>query len=216
MSHSHLSSERYNINLLWSIRLSPCSFAMHLHLLLLWLPALALQVVHASNSQLVLTDSQRDTILDNSTAPFIFNSLSSLLTQWPNTYHPNGHTIIPGVLEPYTLLYHARKDARVPPPSPEWFAFDPEMSYGIMASRGGTTFLLTYRSIRPARILYFDGMSAALSETGWLDSQEVLIRAANGTTGEYPARDEYTRARKLCAWGEKFGVEGVVRMNSGL
>ncbi|PCH38451.1 hypothetical protein WOLCODRAFT_136288 [Wolfiporia cocos MD-104 SS10] len=155
--------------------------------------------------------------VDNSTAPFIFNSLSSLLVQWPNTYHQNGHTIIPGFLEPFTLLYHARKDANVPPPSPEWFAFDSEMSYGIMAGRGGNTYLLTYRNIQPARIVYFDGMSAALSETGWLDSQEVLIagKGRMNSSEDYPSFNEYRRALSLCKWGEDFGVEGFVRMNAG-
>ncbi|EED81723.1 predicted protein [Postia placenta Mad-698-R] len=152
---------------------------------------------------------------DNSSAPFIFNSLSSLLVQWPNTYHGNGHTVIPGILEPYTLLYHARKDTASPPPSPEWFAFDPEMSYGIMAGRRGQTFLHTYRNIRPARIVYFDGMSAALNQMGWLDSQEILFNNGSDRSDGYPSLNEYDRARKLCAWGQEFGVEGFVRMNAG-
>ncbi|GBE89557.1 predicted protein [Sparassis crispa] len=154
--------------------------------------------------------------VDNSTAPFIFNSLASLLAQWPNTYHANGHTIITGVLEPFTLLYHARKDANLPP-SPEWFAFDAEMSYGIMAGRGGQTYMLTYRNIRPMKIVYFDGMSASLSGTGWLDTQEVLI-AGKGQNGEPDSIvwwDEYTRADKLCKWAIPRGVEGIVRMNAG-
>ncbi|KAJ6606534.1 hypothetical protein DFH09DRAFT_11351 [Mycena vulgaris] len=32
--------------------------------------------------------------LENSTAPFIFNGLSSLLTQWPNTVHGTGRLIL--------------------------------------------------------------------------------------------------------------------------
>ncbi|OCH86231.1 hypothetical protein OBBRIDRAFT_251161 [Obba rivulosa] len=154
---------------------------------------------------------------NNSTAPYVFNSLAGLLTQWPNTYHPNGHTIIPGVLEPFTLLYHARKDPIGVPPSPEWFAFDPEMSYGIMAVMGGQTFMFTYQSVRPAKVIYFDGMSAALRlKSGWLDSQEVLLRGKGKSGGEdYIPWDEYGRAESLCDWGAPYGVEGYIRMNTG-
>ncbi|KAI0917529.1 hypothetical protein AcV7_004860 [Taiwanofungus camphoratus] len=154
--------------------------------------------------------------IDNSTAPFVFNSLSSLLVQWHNTYHPNGHTIISGVVEPFTLLYHARTDAQTPVPSPEWLAFDSEMSYGIMAGHGGHTYLHTYRTIRPAKIIYFDGMSAALDDSGWLDSQEVFITGrGRGDTQDYPIWNEFGRLLQLCKWGMPRGIEGIVRMNSG-
>ncbi|KAH9951144.1 hypothetical protein B0H21DRAFT_719773 [Amylocystis lapponica] len=175
------------------------------HLLLVLLPSALARVTPPSS-------------INNSTAPFIFNALSAALAQWPNTYHANGHSIIPGILEPYTLLYHARRTPIVPPPSPEWFAFDPEMSFGIMGGAGGHTYMLTYRNIRPVKVLYFDGMSAALSPTlGWLDSQDVLIarKGQSGGPRDYDVFDEYTRARRLCEWAVPRGVEGVVRMNSG-
>lgn len=173
---------------------------------------------------LAIADTQRIfeasslTHIDNSTAPFIFNSVSSLLVQWPNTLHQTGHSIIPGILEPFTLLYHARKDSLLPAASePEWFAFDPEMSYAIMVPRGGETFMLTYRSMRPAKVLYFDGMSAALGE-GWLDTQQVIITGSGkqGNESIFFWWDDYGRARKLCEWAESRDVEGFVRMNAGL
>lgn len=157
-------------------------------------------------------------VIDNSTAPYIFNALSASLSQWPNTYHQNGHSIIPGILEPFTLLYHARRTP-ILPPSPEWFAFDPEMSFGIMGGMGGQTYMLTYQTTRPAKVVYFDGMSAALSETaGWLDAQDALVARRGGQDGprDYFVYDEYTRAHKLCEWGKPYNVEGFVRMNSGL
>ncbi|KAH9926104.1 uncharacterized protein B0H18DRAFT_954784 [Fomitopsis serialis] len=155
--------------------------------------------------------------LDNSSAPFIFNSLSGLLQQWPNTYHWNGHTIVPGTLESFTLLYHARRDADIPD-TEEWFAFDPEMSYGIMGGRG-FTFMLTYQTLRPAKIIYVDGMSAALSDSGWLDSQEVIL-SRKGKGGNSPMEGggvfgEDRRLKELCKWARKFDVEGIVRMNAG-
>ncbi|KAH9951457.1 hypothetical protein B0H21DRAFT_705704 [Amylocystis lapponica] len=60
-------------------------------------------------------------------------------------------------------------------------------------------------------------MSAALSTTGWLDSQEVLIasRFKDRSDDDYPSRYEYERAELLCKWGAPYGVEGFVRMNTG-
>ncbi|KIK56287.1 hypothetical protein GYMLUDRAFT_230368 [Collybiopsis luxurians FD-317 M1] len=156
---------------------------------------------------------------DNSTAPYIFNELYSLLIHWPNTFHPNGHTIVPGELEPYTLLYHARKDPQVPPPSPEWLAFDPEMSYAVMASKiPGPTYLYTYRTVKSAKVLYFNGMSAAWGD-GWLDTQYSVITGKGKTNGsrerEVSLWDDYGRARALCEWGRPRGFDGIVRMNAG-
>src|ERR1700712_5170207 len=58
-----------------------------------------------------------------STAPHIFSSLRYLLEQWPNTYIPNGHSIVPCEVLAFTNLYHGRRDGKLPS-SPEWFAFD--------------------------------------------------------------------------------------------
>jgi hypothetical protein len=41
-----------------------------------------------------------------SKAPFIFDSVFSLLKQWPNSYSPNGHSIVPGYVPISTPLYH--------------------------------------------------------------------------------------------------------------
>lgn len=97
------------------------------------------------------------------------------------------------------------------------------MSYAIMGGRGGLTFLLTYSSSRPLRVLYVDGMSAAITETGTFDSQDILIHGKVNQGGDRwgPGAPrgpggEYQRALGLCEWGKQFGVEGFVRMNSGL
>ncbi|KAI5899257.1 uncharacterized protein SCHCODRAFT_02604621 [Schizophyllum commune H4-8] len=168
---------------------------------------LALPLISATRTE----DSDLSTV-----APFIFNELSSLLAQWPNTWHPNGHSIIPGTLSPYTTLYHARKDDILPTPSPEWLAFDPEMSYAVMASKiPGPTYLRTYRTTRLARILYFNGMSAAWGP-GWLDTQHAVMAGKGLANATQPAWwDDYGRAQGLCEWGASRGVEGIVRMNGG-
>ncbi|KAJ3819478.1 hypothetical protein F5880DRAFT_1489604 [Lentinula raphanica] len=178
-----------------------------------------LRVIQNSFCVLLLFTSTFAHDLNKSTAPYIFNELYSLLIHWPNNFHPNGHTIVPGILEPYTLLYHARKDTANPPPSPEWLAFDPEMSYAVMATKiPGPTYMYTYRTTRPAKILYFNGMSAAWGE-GWLDTQYTVITGMGKTNGsrnnDVSLWDDYGRAKGLCEWGQHRGFEGIVRMNAG-
>ncbi|KAJ3730595.1 hypothetical protein C8R42DRAFT_12225 [Lentinula raphanica] len=178
-----------------------------------------LRVIQKSFGVLLLFTSTFAHDLSNSTAPYIFNELYSLLIHWPNNFHSNGHTIVPGILEPYTLLYHARKDTANPPPSPEWLAFDPEMSYAVMATKiPGPTYMYTYRTTRPAKILYFNGMSAAWGE-GWLDTQYTVITGMGKTNGsrnnDVSLWDDYGRAKGLCEWGQHRGFEGIVRMNAG-
>lgn len=74
----------------------------------------------------------------------------------------------------------------------------------------GETFLRTYLSARTlGPLLYINGMSAALTTTGSLDSQDLLVGAGRGIF------DEYGRAARLCEWGASFGVEGFVRQNAG-
>ncbi len=159
-----------------------------------------------------------------SSSPHIFSSLRSLLRQWPNTFFPNGHSIIPCEIASFTNLYHGRWDVDLPP-NPEWFAFDIEMSYGIMGS-GRNAHMLTYQTVKPVQCLYFDGMSASLEGTGQLDSQMVFLCGnvyCHFPSGDWQfLGDEYGRARGLCTWildhnlgGSGWGVEGIVRMNAG-
>jgi hypothetical protein len=58
------------------------------------------------------------------TAPFIFDSIYSLLKQWPSNYAPNGHSVVPATVAANTLLYHAR-GTHGAPEKPTFFAFDP-------------------------------------------------------------------------------------------
>ncbi|KAF2488818.1 hypothetical protein BU16DRAFT_567785 [Lophium mytilinum] len=177
----------------------------------------------------------------SSPGPCVFHSLATLLQQWPQTFFPNGHTIASVTIPPHTLLYHGRHDAS-PPPSPEWLAFDVEMAYGIMGNLPDSR-LFTYRTTRPVRAVYFDGMSASLMGDGTRSQMVFLYNGTDGIPerdwprpGRPPGRggkddgdrhwnpleDEYFRARGLCAWlkeeglgGRGWGYEGVVRMNAG-
>jgi hypothetical protein len=59
----------------------------------------------------------------SSAAPHYLASLHGLLKQWPNTFFPNGHSIVPCEVPAFTNLYHGRMDGELPP-SPEWLSFD--------------------------------------------------------------------------------------------
>jgi hypothetical protein len=67
----------------------------------------------------------------SSSAPHYFASAYGLLQQWSNTFFPNGHSIVPCEIPLLTKLYHGRKDAEVPP-SPEWVAFDMQVSSNLI------------------------------------------------------------------------------------
>jgi hypothetical protein len=119
------------------------------------------------------TASQHAALNISSTANFIFNSMTGILAQLPNTIHPNGHTLLPVLVPQHTTLYHSRMDDEILTSGYEWLAFDPEMSYAIFIRGGPTTFLTTWATTRPLKLLAFDGMSSALGHSGWLDSQDV-------------------------------------------
>jgi hypothetical protein len=51
----------------------------------------------------------------SSGAPHYFASVYDLLQQWPNAFFPNGHTIAPGEIQPFTKLYHGRWGDELPP-----------------------------------------------------------------------------------------------------
>ena len=159
----------------------------------------------------------------------VFETVYSLLQQWPNTrmrngkqserfpgsplntYSPPGHTIVPGSIPKGTLLYHgtSRRDL---PLRPEWVATDPDHSY--LFCRDMFTYFqedcwhLTLATTRPLKVIYFDGSSAAKIPYGSLDTQELI---AWGKIGDGGGSDEPKRIQDLCKWGEKFGVDGFVR-----
>ncbi|MBW0496029.1 hypothetical protein O181_035744 [Austropuccinia psidii MF-1] len=147
----------------------------------------------------------------------LFASAASLLQQAPNSYFPNGHSIVPGTIPTGTLLYHACSTDQAPTGF-EWLAFDPEMSYGVVAGRGGPAILFTYLAKRPLRVIYFDGNSGALRPTGWLDSQYLLFYSEIPTpegSSSPELMDDYSRAKEMCEQSQQWGFEGVVRMNVG-
>ena len=111
-----------------------------------------------------------------SPSPYIFQSLATLLQQYPQTLFPNGHTIASITIPRHTLLYHGRHD-NDPVPSPEWLALDIEMAYGIMGNMPDSR-MLTYRTTKNVKAVYFDGASASLSGEG---TRAQMVLLYNGT-----------------------------------
>lgn len=155
---------------------------------------------------------------DSDTSNLIFISFASLFQQWSNTFYPNGHSIIPGLIPRGTRLYHGLNHQDSIPQALEWLAFDPEMSHSIHSRGKGSTQLLTYQASRSLQVICFDGQSASLGQAGFMDSQTALIegKVNDGLPDGNPFRADYLRAEALCKLGSSLGFEGVVRMNTGL
>jgi len=93
----------------------------------------------------------------NSTYHLIFDSVNGFLQRWPNTLRRNGHSILPAIISTGTILYHGRRDGRVPD-VPEWLAFDFEHAALFCNS---PCYVISFQANRDLRLLYFDGSSAA-------------------------------------------------------
>ncbi|KAG8887532.1 hypothetical protein FRB98_009495 [Tulasnella sp. 332] len=141
------------------------------------------------------------------TGNLIFNSLNGFLKHQPNVLYRNGHAIVAGTVTPGTLLYHSslRNCTGLPPSKPEWVSFDPEHSY-MFGSR-----MYTFQVVKPLKVLYFDGSSAAKMPSGPMDTQEILTHGGL-TDGGWRAETDRTRIVELCEWGKDFGLDGFLRM----
>lgn len=90
------------------------------------------------------------------------------------------------------------------------------MSLEQRLSLGGPEFevepgyLHIYQTNRPMKVLYLDGMAAANSDRGTLDSEDLML--LNFTGGIW---DEWGRATELCDLALELGVEGFIRMECG-
>lgn len=91
--------------------------------------------------------------------------------------------------------------------------------------KGG--WLHTYRTTRPLRYLYVDGMGGGKTSMGTLDSQDYLLRGTREASGfeeheEKPHEkraggpmDERARAVELCALCKDWDISGIIRMEAG-
>lgn len=177
-------------------------------------------------------------------ANHIFNAVHSAGRQWGSSLNHNGFGFIPVVVPAGTLLHHGALQSD-PPKGPEWLAFEPEhaeffagawlmgpdpkearepggfvtqkpLSEATNEDEGQVRgYFHTYQATRDLQFLYIDGMGAAKSEMGTLDSQDLVLR--ENTTGEIPDgfMDELNRANYICELVTEWGFDGFVRMEIG-
>ncbi|KAG0707828.1 hypothetical protein DFH29DRAFT_1053514 [Suillus ampliporus] len=146
----------------------------------------------------------------NATSHLVFETANSLLQHWANTRHRIGHTIIPGTVPVGTLLYHGSMSGPHIPTALDWVATEPDHS--MLLCHGDVKagcWHITFAVTRPMKVLYFDGSSAAKLPEGTMDTQDLV--AWSEMKPEW-LTSESRRIKDLCAWGQKYGVNGFVRM----
>jgi hypothetical protein len=67
---------------------------------------------------------------------------------------------------------------------------------------------LTLSAVRPLKVLYFDGNSAAKLKEGTLDSQDIMVWGKISPERRVAERE---RLSGLCEWGKQFGIDGYLR-----
>lgn len=166
---------------------------------------------------------------DDATGNLIFQSLASLLQLAPNSRYPNGmqlyhdavlsqlrrvstgHSIVRATIPTGTLLYHGRPSNL--PPTRDWLAFDPE--HAMMFAPGVNGTLFTYVTTRELNVIYFDGASANKFD-GVVDSQDILLWGQVNHVPRDGAMGELDRMDAGCAWGQQYGLDGLLRMQLDL
>ncbi len=109
-----------------------------------------------------------------------------------------GHTIVPGVVPPRTLLYHVRPNHEMLR-NPDWVFTGPEHADSFCCSHDEEgCWQLTLTTMRPLNVLYFDGSTAAKLRNGTLDSQDIF--GWREVKPEY-FFEEWRSIRDLCGWG---------------
>lgn len=166
----------------------------------------------------------------------IFNSVHSAGRQWGSSINHNGFALIPGVIPRGSVFYHAAATPTWLSVGPARLEFEPEAAEAFAADwfRGcrspgddeafpettrprGTGFVHTYRNRRDLKILLVDGLSAAQTDYGTLDTQDALL-LGNKTLAKGPNKAceaDRNRTRALCGIVGPWGYDGIVRAGLG-
>lgn len=91
--------------------------------------------------------------------------------------------------------------------------------------KDGKNHFLTFKATRDlTKFLYFDGASAAKTESGEMDTQKLLsdiiayklnLDDDNPSDGNHRVMAERQYADRICLWGKQFGLDGVIRVEVG-
>ncbi|RYP73576.1 hypothetical protein DL769_004191 [Monosporascus sp. CRB-8-3] len=170
----------------------------------------------------------------------IFNAIHAAMRQWGSSLDHNGMSFFPATIPEGVSLYHGTYKAEAITGT-EWLAFEIEhaeifASFENLPSPEGrspegidhsgdaaqaviavedeppqTGYLHIYRTTRPQRLLYIDGMSGGKTQMGTLDTQDILLRNRSENVGF----DEWRRAAELCEIAQRWGIDGILRMEAG-
>lgn len=177
--------------------------------------------------------------IDIHNASAIFNTVHSALKEKDSNLKPNGVSFIPAYIPPNTRFYHSTGSPNIPSLF-EWIAMDYEFSYAFATDRIKkklnkrsnehskqsplsapihhsqlpfleTAYLFTFRTTKPlTKLIFLDGASAAKSSPK-MDQQMILSRQQNTTERV----NEREAADKICKWGKKYGLDGIIRLEVG-
>lgn len=97
--------------------------------------------------------------------------------------------------------------------------YDGKKPEGFPSKDEGSRKMMTFRATRDLnRFIYFDGASAAKSNTGEMDTQQLLSDVAASRLDLPPDdshRQETVYAANICQWGKQFGLDGYIRVEIG-
>lgn len=171
-------------------------------------------------------------------ANHIFNAIHSSMRQWGSSWNHNGMSFFLDTVPKDTLLYHGSHDPG-PVTGINWLAFEPE--HGLFFAspwfdkrrRRGTQqmaqmplhgdadgnppqpgWLHTYAAAKYLRLPYIDGLSAAKTGMGTLDTQDCILFNDSVTQ---PHQD-WEWAELACRlfrddWDDR--IDGIIRMSPG-
>lgn len=183
--------------------------------------------------QTVLDETPSQPTISDTNAKNVFNAIHAAMRQWGSSIQHNGMSFFPAYIPERTRLYHgSRSPEKVT--GMEWLAF--EVDHAEMFALGRDCppwrcrsngdkdandpllrpplpvgYLHVYETNRPLdRLLYIDGMGAAKTKFGTLDTQDLLL--LNKKLDPFAEKE---RASLLCDLGQRWGVEGFLRMEAG-
>ncbi|KAI0164143.1 hypothetical protein GGR57DRAFT_489772 [Xylariaceae sp. FL1272] len=192
-----------------------------------------------------------------SRAPQIFNAVHNSMRQWGSSLHHNGMSFFLATV-PKGVLFHHGNSSPESPTEPDWLAYEIEHAEGFARGRRGFPpggpgdggqkpmwdgedddeahgYLHVYRTVRPMKYIYVDGMGGGKTSMGTLDAQDFLLRGKTpndtesspwtrrrnddekppkGPRGGGPM-DERARAVELCEVTRQWGLDGIIRMEAG-
>ncbi|KAI0427598.1 hypothetical protein F5Y09DRAFT_27937 [Xylaria sp. FL1042] len=198
-------------------------------------------------------------------APQIFNAVHNAMRQWGSSLHHNGMSFFLATVPKGVLLHHGNSSPFSPSEPDwlayeiehaEGFARSRRGGLGgqpghrpglwpdgrsmkVLEAMGDDDethgYLHVYRTTRPMRYIYVDGMGGGKTSMGTLDSQDLILRGKTPSEAEQAPRmrdqddkepppkspngggpmDERQRAADLCELAKKWGLDGIIRMEAG-